>query len=411
MSHRERVLMPLSLIDLPLPEKKILERQWLETNISNSTEFAFDFKSSLPKPGRITWLIGTELNSVPETMMRLSIFAALNLRPKELQYIDHSNNSKGRSVYRFDSICEKYSDPNSPYHKPAKAGKALLEANLAGWRKFAAQWGIATQVSYYKKPNQKIKQDNILLMSLNPRLGVLAEINGKVTESNRAIIADMDCATIFDLGSRKHFGLNDSPRSVDSLRELLSKTDRIIEQRVVKLDFRERPVALIREVEFTSAILDKLNDPTIGIKQAMTKAFIDLPLWQDVADRVADDLKFTPDQYEELCRKTERLDSNTQNNSLYKAEITHDASSRTAYIERVMSYYGENQWEVVGLFEDLYGERPNHKSLEQFIRECAAKDYDTHHEDFDFAFPEFAIENVAQQQRKPVLSSEFSLVS
>lgn len=395
MSHREKVLAPLDSIHLPLPEKKILERQWLETNISNSAEYAFDFKNAIPSPGKITWILGTELNSVPESMMRMSIYGSMHCKPAELQYIDHSNNSKGRSVYRYDAILEKYSSKDSQFHKAAIAGKVLLESNLAGWKQFANQWGRITKVSYYKKPNHRFAQDNVLMMCMNPRLGVLSEIDQKLNATNRAIISDMDCATLFDLGSRKHFGLNDTLRSVEALRNLLLKTDRVLEQRLVYLNSRSKPICLIRETCFDQQITAALADPTVGIKKALTVAFRALPMWQDVADDLADILKLSPDEYEELANKAVRLDAHTKTHSLYREDVTHDLIGHQAYVARVESYFLSNKNDVLGLFEEVYGERPEHKSESYFVRECASRDYEEHCKDLDFSFPEFAIENIA----------------
>ncbi len=308
MSHREKVLAHLEALNLPLPEKRILERQWLETNLSSNAEYSFDFNSIIPSAGKVTWIIGTELNSVPESLMRMSIYALFKLKPKDLHYIDHSNNSKGRSVYRFEKIVDKYASPDNPFHKAAVSGKIFLDANIKGWQGFAEQWKKMSKVSFFKKPNSAFTNKDLLMLSMNPRHGVISELDLKVNGSNRAIIADMDCDSIFALGSRKHFGLNNLPRSSQALRSLLQKTDHVVEQRSIFLQSRGRPVVLIRRHAFDLEATAGIADISVSIRDVMAAITEKQEPWGKVAAVIAEKLNLGSEEQSELFLKAERMD-------------------------------------------------------------------------------------------------------
>lgn len=397
------MLAHLEIIDLPLPEKRILQRQYLETNIGIDAFYSSNFSESLPKAGGITWLIGTDLNSIPDGLMRMSIYCAFKHRPQELHYIDFANNSKGRSVYRYERILEKYSDPNGVHHRASQAGKKLLDSNLAAWSKFAEQWKKVTKkVCYFKKPNHKIKQDNILMLCLNPRLGVLHEIEQKTTASNRTVIADMDCSTIFDIGSRTHFGLNDSARSVQTIRSLLIKTDKVLEQRVVYLATYEKPIGLLREVAFDHEIHASLLDESIGLREVMTKAHLALPSWQEVASSVARKLSFSNDQVEELMGKATRLDAHSTKNAMQV--MTQSNSEAERYVQAVQSYFADgHEGEVLELYQHLYGEKESGRTESEYVAACAKKDFHENRKTLNFGFPEFAIVNKSHNADSPLM--------
>lgn len=407
MTHRDKVLSCLNIIALPQPEKRILERQWLETNIGNDLVYSKNLNDVAPSAGGITWVIATELNNVPDTLMRSSVYAAYSTRPEHFHLIDFNNNHKGRSVYRYDAIVEKYSsDVKSSSYAAAKAGKLLLDGNLTIWSNFANQWAkFAKNVAFFKKPNARIVQDSVLMVCLNPRLGVLSELDNKLIGNNRAIIGDMDCESIFDIGSRKHFGLNNTEKSVETVRNLLCKTDKVIEQRIMHLHSFEKPIMLLREVAFDKSIKDLAQNETVGIKNVLGEALFRMPQWVDVAALTSKSLMLTDSQHAEMVEKAVRLDRHSEKHSLVRKEATYSVTHRDRYIAGVANYFAQgNQEEVLDLYQSIYGEKPDTVSEEAFVKSCAAKDFAENHISLDFAFPEFGIVNTAAQKKTVSLS-------
>lgn len=399
MTHRDKALSAVSAIELPTPELKLFQRQWLETKVGRSDiDYSFDFANATPGTDGITWLIGTELNGIPDAMMRFSLYALYKANPKNFHYIDFANNVNGRSVYRFDMIYEKYKNSeNQLYKKHSIAGKAFLDSNLESWAKFKGEWERKSNVRMLKKPHPKHQEDDLLMLLLNPRLGVIHDLKMKMTGKNRAVICDMDCNSIFDLGSRKHFGLNSQERSSEDLRSLLLKTDRVLEQRIIHLNSNDKFISLIREVTFNQKVKGMLQEKTIGIKAALSVAASMLPSWEDAADLAADKLKFTIEQRQELLQKAFKQDAYSRKHlgvGLDEKGETHSLTGEAAYIQSVLNYYKESSAnEVLSVYQDIFGERQENTSEEEFVRNCSSEDYRRNIETLDFTFPELALEN------------------
>lgn len=384
-------------IQLPIPEQKILERQYLETLISEDTINTFAFKDIVPSNGRVTWIIGTAQNRIPEATIQAATYALVARKPKELQSIDNNNNHAGRSTYRFDKIVEKY-EVGSDLHKQAAAAKLVLDDNLNAWRKVYSLWGKhCSRVSYYKAPNPKIRQQNLLLVSLNPRKGVLNQLNGKLDSTSAAIIGDMDCASLFDLGSRDHFMMNDEDHSINALRAMAQKTQHIVEQRCVYIESSQKKINLVRHVHVPEKLSALSYDESISLKNFYTECAKLMPAWQDVANNAALSLNLSAVETEKLLEKAANLD---RNSNKYKQQFgvddgdTHGAVSRNEYIRLVLDRFAVNQDEVLDAYESVFGQKIEKESYEDFVRRSAQRDYAENSKNYDFVFPEIGVVNV-----------------
>lgn len=399
-------LTPFENLDIPIAEKSIFKRQFIETKITDSAESAFDFKSISPDAGFVSWIIGSEVNRIPAAMLRAATFSALLKRPDEIMLIDISNNSKqGRTAYRAEFIAQKY-PIGHPKHEVVNHAYGLIKANLQQWSSvYETMRKVTKKVTFFKYPNSKIPSKNTLMVCMNPRRGVLFHLNQKLDQPNNAsIIADMEMKSIFDIGNRLHFHMNKDRMVVEAYRSILMRTQFITEQRTVMLEESGRLINLNRSVN-VKAMSKDLADIHVPIKSVVgrfAKSLMNQP-WQDVAQKIA--LPLSETERATLVRKACQFDRT------YSAEVTkflgnNDQALKVidlnGYVAKVLDAYKQDRAHVVHAYANEFGLIERGINELSYIEACAERDWTMHHESMDFVFPDYGVSKVSLPDIKKV---------
>lgn len=403
MKYIERQLQPVSscMELLPIHERKMLENLYLETNILTKTISNTKHSQMVPEKGRISWIIGAHGNQVPKSMIEVASYAVMLKKPAAFQYIDFSNNSvEGKTVYRFDHIVKEHekTNPDTKIHHAAKVAQLALHTNLNAWKNIYGVWAKYSKLSFLKTPLRNTPEDT-LMVSMNPRKAVISELVERA-QNNRIIIADTECDSIYNLGSRAHFGIDNRPRSVATIRNLLKLTDKIMEQRFVYLEPIDKHVLLCRIANVDHEALQLVIDETVGIKQIITAIASKMPSWQEAAQNLSNELKLNTANTKLLLDKALRLDQNSE--KAMRDYVRHEAEmghviTKEEYIGNVLAYFAEEHEYVIKTYEDSFQlDASSYQNNSLFVMACSQRDYLSHHLNRNFIFPELAYSKQAQ---------------
>lgn len=318
MKHIQRQIEPLVSIMsmLPIHERKMLEKQFIETSITTKFISNFKYHDLIPREGRMTWVIGSEGNHVPQSLLQAGSYAVMLVKPPATQYIDFTcNAAHGKSTYRYDHLvnahivrCSEFGADNTL--QAAIMGQKILHNNLSSWSKIFELWQKHSRVSFHKSPT-KFSNEKTLFVSLNPRKNICNELVEKAVKGSRVIIGDSECESIFDLCNRKHFDLDSRERSIKTMRNNLIMTDKIMEQRAVYLEGSQLHVLLNRVVTINEDMVSAAQDDTNGLKEIMLEAAENLKKWSVIAKEIATSQALSKGDADRLLLKAERLDMNS----------------------------------------------------------------------------------------------------
>lgn len=318
MKHIQRQIEPLSSILslLPIHERKMLEKQFLETSITTKFISNAKYHDLIPREGSISWIIGSEGNHIPQSLLQTGSYAVMLAKPVATQFIDFTCNSiQGKSTYRFDHIVESHIERCKGLNadetmQAAVLGQKILHNNLNAWTKIFDLWKKHSQVSFHKSPT-KFGNEKSLFVSFNPRKNICNELIDKALKGGRVIIGDSECETSFDICSRKHFDLDSRERSIKTIRNILAVTDKIMEQRVIYLEEANQHYLLCRNATISKEMANAAKDETNGLKEIMSEVTRSMLSWKDVALQLSKEQGLDKESVDRLLVKAGRLDMNS----------------------------------------------------------------------------------------------------